>query len=487
MTADAKALVQRLWDFCDVLRDDGLSYGDYVEQLTYLLFLKMAAEQERLLEEHPIVPSDVNWSSLMTRSGPQLEHQYNHALGVLAREQGILGVIFRNARNRIQSPAKLEQLIKDFVDKHEWLSLEADLKGDAYEGLIEKTAQEGARGAGQYFTPRALISAIVDVMRPGPMDRICDPACGTGGFFLGAYQSILDRYPSLDPDQIAHLRSGAFTGWEIADLPARLCAMNLLLHGIESPDSDSPIHVDDALRDDPGKRFDMVLTNPPFGRSSSDTYEREDFWATTRNKQLNFVQHVVTLLKVGGSAAVVVPDNVLFEGGAGETIRRRLLHDCDVHTLLRLPTGIFYAQGVKANVLFFERRPGAAQAHTRELWVYDLRTNQRFTLKQNPLTRAHLDDFVKCYNPDNRHQRTETDRFKRYAYEQLIARDKVSLDLTWLRDESLQDTENLPPPHIIAQEMLEELQSALAELTALTELLEPTGVPSAGSVSDEGG
>ena len=232
--------------------------------------------------------------------------------------------------------------------------------------------------------------------------------------------------------------------------------------------------MDDALRDDPGQRFDMVLTNPPFGRSSSDTYEREDFWATTRNKQLNFVQHVVSLLKVGGRAAVVVPDNVLFEGGAGETIRRRLLHDCDVHTLLRLPTGIFYAQGVKANVLFFERRPGAAQARTRELWVYDLRTNQRFTLKQNPLTRAHLDDFVRCYNAGNRQHRTETDRFKRYTYEELMARDKVSLDLTWLRDQSLQDTEDLPPPHVIAREMLEELQSALEELTALAEMLEPS-------------
>ena len=372
----------------------------------------------------------------------------------------MLGVVFRKARNRVQNPAKLEQLIKDFVDNHEWLSLDADLKGDAYEGLIEKTAREGARGAGQYFTPRALISAIVDVMRPKPSDRICDPACGTGGFFLGAFRSIIKRHPPLDPDQRAHLRSGAFTGWEIADLPARLCAMNLLLHGIESPGSESPIHVDDALRDDPGVRFDMVLTNPPFGRSSSDTYERDDFWAKTKNKQLNFVQHVVSLLKVGGTAAVVVPDNVLFEGGAGETIRRRLLHDCDIHTLLRLPTGIFYAQGVKANVLFFQRREGAEQAWTRDLWVYDLRTNKHFTLKQQPITRADLNDFVKCYNPTNRHDRKETERFRKFPYQDLMKRDKVSLDLTWLRDESLQDTANLPPPNVIAQEMLEELQSA---------------------------
>ena len=470
MTSDPKAMVQKLWDFCDVLRDDGLSYGDYLEQLTYLLFLKMADEQEELLGER-VVPVGLDWQTLLNRSGEQLEAQYSKTLAELGSYDDMLGVVFRKARNRIQNPAKLEQLIKEFIDQHEWMSYDADLKGDAYEGLIEKTAQEGARGAGQYFTPRALISAIVDVMLPGSGDRICDPACGTGGFFLGAYQSIVERFPHLTPDQATHLRSGAFTGWEIADLPARLCAMNLLLHGIESPESDSPINVDDALRDDPGERFDMVLTNPPFGRSSSDSYEREDFWATTKNKQLNFVQHVVSLLKIGGAAAVVVPDNVLFEAGAGEAIRRRLLHDCDVHTLLRLPTGIFYAQGVKANVLFFRRREGAEQAWTKELWVYDLRTNKHFTLKQNPLTRADLDDFVACYNPANRHQRQESERFKHYTYDELLARDKVSLDLFWLRDESLEDVDNLPAPAVLAAEIAEDLQSALTEIQALAESL----------------
>ena len=474
MSSDPKAMVQKLWDFCDVLRDDGLSYGDYLEQLTYLLFLKMADEQHELLGQR-VVPIGYDWPTLLNRSGEQLEAQYNTTLAELGSYDDMLGVVFRKARNRIQNPAKLEQLIKEFIDQHEWMSYDADLKGDAYEGLIEKTAQEGARGAGQYFTPRALISAIVDVMLPESGDRICDPACGTGGFFLGAYQSIVGRFPHLTPDQAAHLRSGAFTGWEIADLPARLCAMNLLLHGIESPESDSPINVDDALRDDPGERFDMVLTNPPFGRSSSDSYEREDFWATTKNKQLNFVQHVVSLLKIGGSAAVVVPDNVLFEAGAGETIRRRLLHDCDVHTLLRLPTGIFYAQGVKANVLFFRRREGAEQAWTKELWVYDLRTNKHFTLKQNPLTRADLDDFVACYNPAARHQRQESERFKRYPYDELIARDKVSLDLFWLRDESLEDIDNLPTPAVLAAQIAEDLQSALTEIQALAESLAANG------------
>ena len=486
MNTDPKAMVQKLWDYCDVLRDDGLSYGDYLEQLTYLLFLKMADEQYELLGER-VVPPEYGWQSLLNRSGVNLEEHYNDALAELGQGDDMLGVVFRKARNRVQNPAKLELLIKDFIDGHEWLSLDADLKGDAYEGLIEKTAREGARGAGQYFTPRALIAAIVDVMAPGPEDRICDPACGTGGFFLGAYRSIVERCSPLDPDQAAHLRSGAFTGWEIAELPARLCAMNLLLHGIESPESDSPVHVDDALRDDPGVRFDMVLTNPPFGRSSSDSYERESFWAATRNKQLNFVQHVVGLLRVGGRAAVVVPDNVLFEAGAGEAIRRRLLHDCDMHTLLRLPTGIFYAQGVKANVLFFERREGSERPWTRDLWVYDLRTNRHFTLKQNPLTRADLDDFVACYGPPGeRHRRTETERFKRYSYDELIARDKVSLDVFWLRDESLEDTDDLPVPGVIAAEIVEDLELALSELQTLAEGLEGVGAPAANEAGANG-
>jgi len=474
MTSDQRALVQKLWSFCDVLRHDGLSYGDYIEQLTYLLFLKMADEQHQLLGEERVVPEGLDWPSLLSRSGPELEDHYSSILTELGRREHMLGVIFRKARNRVQNPAKLEQLIKDFIDNHEWLSLNADLKGAAYEGLIERTAREGARGAGQYFTPRAVISAVVDVMQPKPGDRICDPACGTGGFFLGAYESIVKRFSPLDPDQKAHLRSGAFTGWEIADLPARLCAMNLLLHGIESPESDSPVHVNDALLADPGDRFDMVLTNPPFGTAADDGCEREDFWAVTRNKQLNFVQHVVGLLKPGGSAAVVVPDNVLFEGGAGETIRRQLLHDCDVHSLLRLPKGIFYAQGINSNVLFFERKPGAAHPWTRELWVYDLRTNKRFTLKQNPVTRADLDDFVECYKPGDRHLRVESERFKRYSYDELIERDKASLDLTWLRDDSLEDPANLPPPGILAAEIVDDLESALTDFRTLAATLDST-------------
>jgi type I restriction enzyme M protein len=454
---DTKAIVAKLWNYCNLLRDDGLSYGDYLEQLTYLLFLKMAEEQHQLGLDR-IVPDGDDWPSLLRLDGVALEAHYIKILTDLARKENMLGVVFRKAQNRIQDPAKLQRLIKDLIDREQWMSIDADVKGDAYEGLLERNAADTKSGAGQYFTPRALISAIVDVMQPTPDMAIADPACGTGGFFLAAYNYILRHNKHFDPQQRRHLKSGLFTGWEIVDNTARLCAMNLLLHGIETPESDSPIHVDDALRKTPGKHFDMVLTNPPFGKKSSVTIvngdgkserksltvERDDFWTTTSNKQLNFVQHVKTLLKVDGSAAVVVPDNVLFEGGAGETIRRRLLHECDVHTLLRLPTGIFYAQGVKANVLFFDRKRGSATPWTKDLWVYDFRTNKHFTLKTKSLTRSDLDDFVACYKPEARHQRVESERFRKFSYEDLITRDKVSLDIFWLRDESLEDTDNLP-------------------------------------------
>jgi type I restriction enzyme M protein len=485
-------LVQRLWSYCNILRDDGLSYGDYLEQLTYLLFLKMADEQTRPPFSRPaIVPEELDWPSLLARDGDELEAHYIHVLRELGQRSGMLGVVFRKAQNRIQDPAKLRRLIVDLIDRESWLTLDADVKGDAYEGLLERNAEDVKTGAGQYFTPRPLIRAVVEVMKPEPGMTICDPACGTGGFLLAAYEWI-SRNHLLDPDQKRHLRFDALRGWEIVDNTARLCVMNLLLHGIGSEEADSPITVDDALKADPGERFAMVLTNPPFGKKSSMTFVtdegdvaredlvvvRDDFWTRTSNKQLNFVQHVKTLLTIGGRAAVVVPDNVLFEGGAGETVRRKLLEECDVHTLLRLPTGVFYAQGVKANVLFFDRKPAAETPWTRELWVYDLRTNQHFTLKQSPLRHEHLRDFVACFAA-----REETERFRRFTYEELLQRDKVSLDLVWLRDESLEDLENLPPPDVIAQEIVEDLEAALAEFSAVAESLgadhgnvgEPTG------------
>src|SRR3990170_1664849 len=478
-------LVQRLWSYCNVLRDDGLSYGDYLEQLTYLLFLKMADEQTKPpFSRPPIVPEGLDWSSLLALDGDALEVHYRHVLTELGRGSGMLGVIFRKAQNRIQDPAELRRLVVDLIDRETWLALDADVKGDAYEGLLEKNAEDVKSGAGQYFTPRALIRAIVEVMQPEPGTPICAPACGTGGFLLAAHEWIARSY-QLDPDPTRHLRFDALRGWEIVDATARLCVMNLLLHGIGSEEAESPVIVDDALKADPNERFEMVLTNPPFGRKSSMTFVseegqvaredlvvvRDDFWASTSNKQLNFVQHVRTLLDIGGRAAVVVPDNVLFEGGAGETVRRKLLHECEVHTLLRLPPGIWYAPGVKANVLFFDRKPASETPWTRELWVYDLRTNQHFTLKQNPLRREHLQEFVEAFRPGERHLREESERFRRFSYDDLIQRDKVSLDITWLRDASLEDVDDLPPPEVLAQEIVDDLEAAIAEFSAVAESL----------------
>jgi type I restriction enzyme M protein len=484
--SDSATIVQKLWNYCNVLRDDGLSYQDYIEQLTFLLFLKMADEQTRPPFSRPgIVPEGLDWDVLRRLDGDALEVQYRHTLSELGRQPGTLGVIFRKAQNKIQDPSKLKRLISDLIDREQWMTMDADVKGDAYEGLLAKNAEDVKSGAGQYFTPRALIRAIVDVMRPTATDRICDPAAGTGGFLLAAYEHM--KQGPLDPDQKRFLRDEALRGWEIVDATARLCAMNLLLHGIGTPQGESLITVDDSLRSAPAAHFDMVLTNPPFGKKSSYkvittegeteredmSYLREDFWATTSNKQLNFLQHVRSLLTINGRAAIVVPDNVLFEGGAGETVRRRLLETCNVHTLLRLPTGIFYAGGVKANVLFFDRKPPSERPWTQALWIYDFRTNQSFTLKTRQLRRADLDEFVACYNPENRHERTETERFRPFTYEELIARDKASLDIFWLRDESLEDTDNLPPPHVIAAQIVEDLEAALAQFADIASSLNP--------------
>lgn len=482
--SDSTIIVQKLWNYCNVLRDDGLSYQDYIEQLTFLLFLKMADEQTRTPFNRPaIVPSGLDWASLVRLDGDDLDVHYRHILAELGRQPGTLGVIFRKAQNKIQDPAKLKRLVSDLIDNEQWMILDADVKGDAYEGLLAKNAEDVKSGAGQYFTPRPLIQAIVDVMCPTASNRVADPAAGTGGFLLSAYEHM--KSDTLDPDEKKFLRDDALRGWEIVEATARLCAMNLLLHGIGTPEGSSLITVDDALRSAPSDHFDMVLTNPPFGKKSSYkvigadgetetesmSYLREDFWATTSNKQLNFLQHVRSLLTINGRAAIVVPDNVLFDGGAGETVRRRLLEQCDVHTLLRLPTGIFYAGGVKANVLFFDRKPPSENPWTQNLWIYDFRTNQSFTLKTRALVRSDLDDFVECYNPANRHERVESDRFKPFTYKELVGRDKASLDIFWLRDESLEDTENLPPPGVIAAEIVDDLEAALAEFAEIAATL----------------
>ena len=477
-------IVQKLWNYCNVLRDDGMSYGDYVEQLTYLLFLKMADERTKPPYNQPSqIPDKYGWPSLLKKDGDDLFDHYRHLLEELGKGKGMLGLIFTKAQNKFQDPVKLRRLIVDLIDKEDWATMSADVKGDAYEGLLEKNAQDTKSGAGQYFTPRPLIQAMVDAIAPKTADTICDPACGTGGFFLAAHDYIVDHNRSLTRDETRRLKQSTFRGWELVQSTARLCAMNLMLHGIGS-DKDLPIVVSDSLAADPGDRFDIVMTNPPFGKKSSttivgeegqvskerDIVERDDFWATTSNKQLNFVQHVKTLLKQNGRAAVVAPDNVLFEGGAGETVRRKLLHECDVHTLLRLPTGLFYAQGVKANVLFFDKKPASETPWTKKLWIYDLRTNKHFTLKTDPLKREDLDEFVKCYNPVNRHERKATwtekkpdGRWRAYDYDELIARDKASLDIFWLKDESLEDSANLPNPDIIAQEIVDDIEAALEQ------------------------
>lgn len=479
--ANQSPVVQKIWNYCHVLRDDGVSYGDYLEQLTYLLFLKMADEQKELLYKTSAIPQELDWQSLLTKDGDALETHYRHILESLGKSKGMLGVIFRKSQNKIQDPAKLRRLV-ELINAETWLGMGIDVKGDIYEGLLEKNAEDIKSGAGQYFTPRQLIKAMVEVMRPEPGMTICDPACGTGGFFLAAHDFI-SKYP-LDKEQKKFLKFNTFKGWEIVDGAARLCVMNLYLHGIGG--EDCPILVGDSLISTPGEHFDMVLTNPPFGKKSSITivngdgkaakesltYARPDFWATTSNKQLNFLQHVKTLLKIHGRAAIVVPDNVLFEGGAGETVRRKLLAECDVHTLLRLPTGIFYAQGVKANVLFFDRKPAGEKPWTETLWIYDFRTNKHFTLKTNTLRYEDLQDFIRCYNPENRFDRQETERFKPFKYDELMQRDKVSLDIFWLKDESLEDSENLPDPETIARDIMENLESALEQFSGICDDLD---------------
>ena len=487
MSNQSSAIVQRLWNYCTVLRDDGLSYGDYVEQLTYLLFLKMAEERKMIGQDSPI-PEELSWSSLVRLDGDELESHYREILTQLGTGRGLIPTIFRKAQNRVQDPAKLKRLVT-LIDGENWSRLDVDVKAEIYEGLLEKNAQDVKSGAGQYFTPRPLIQAIVDVIRPRPGETVMDPACGTGGFLLAAYDYVAEHYP-LDRDQWLFLRQEALHGYEIVDNTARLCVMNLYLHGIGHNNERSPIRVDDSLASKPNETYDLVLTNPPFGKKSSVTYitedgdvkresqtvVRDDFWTSTSNKQLNFVQHVHKLLKQHGKAAVVVPDNVLFEGGAGETVRRKLLQESDLHTILRLPTGIFYAQGVKANVLFFDRKPGREQAWTREIWFYDYRTNIHHTLKQNPLARADLDEFVEVFNPANRHERRPTwseetpdGRWRSYSYEEIMARDKVNLDIFWLRDESLEDTDNLPDPDVIAAEIVEDLEAALEQFRLIAE------------------
>lgn len=474
-------IVQKIWNFCHTLRDDGVGYGDYLEQITYLLFLKMAHEYSQPpYNRETNIPEKYNWESLIEKSGSDLEQHYVTLLRELGKESGMLGQIFVKAQNKIQDPAKLYKLIQ-MLNAENWVMLGADVKGDIYEGLLEKNAEDTKSGAGQYFTPRALIKSMVECIRPEPMKSIADPAAGTGGFFLAAYDYLLENY-DLDKEQKEYLKYHTFKGWEIVPNTARMALMNLFLHNIGDINSEPPIVRNDSLIAEPNQKFDYVLANPPFGKKSSITvtnedgtqskealtYNRQDFWATSSNKQLNFVQHINAMLKANGQAAVVLPDNVLFEGGAGETVRKKLLQNADVHTVLRLPTGIFYAQGVKANVVFFDAKPASKDPWTKEVWYYDYRTNIHHTLKKSPLSFDDLKEFVKLYNPENRHNRKETwsednpdGRWRKYSYEELTNRDKTSMDIFWIKDDSLTDLDNLPDPDILAAEIVENIEAGL--------------------------
>ncbi len=472
------ALVQKVWNYAHVLKDDGLAFMDYTEQITYLLFLKMVWEQRHKGTNE--IPSRYTWGALknIEDNAKRLE-RYHQGLRKLSEQPGLIGLIFTKPQSKINDPAKLHLLIQ-MIDGENWSGLDVDVKGEVYEGLLARNADDVRGGAGQYFTPRPVIRAIVEVMRPQPTMQISDPACGTGGFLLAAFEYLKSR--TANAEEAAYLRTKALHGVDLVPNVARLCAMNLFLHEIGTDPKHPVITIGDSL-EVKAEPVDMVLTNPPFGKKSSFTiigedgksktdkisYKRPDFWATTSNKQLNFVQNVHSMLKETGRAAVVVPDNVLFEGGAGEKIRRTLLERCDVHTLLRLPTGIWYSPGVKANVLFFDKKPVADTPATKEIWVYDLRSNRNFSLKGNPIRSSDLTDFVKCYQADDPIQRKETELFRRFTYSEIIARDKANLDIQW--QYKTIDSTNGSSPQALLKEILKDLKEAMKEFAAVENVI----------------
>lgn len=463
-------LIQKVWNYATVLKNEGVHYGAYISQISFLLFLKMDDERTALIGEPSMLPEDCRWGAIKDLQGQALADTYGRILETLSRRDGLIGAIFLKAKNEIEDPSKLRKLVS-LIESETWLGLGVDTKGAIYEGLLERNAAEVKSGAGQYFTPRPLIDAMVAVVDPKPEQSVHDPACGTGGFLLSAWDHM-KRHPRAADRRVQAKMRTKFSGVDIVADVVRLCAMNLYLHGAAT--AESPIERADALNSLGAARYDLVLTNPPFGRKQGykivgedgdieterDEYNRPDFIKSTSNKQLNFLQHIMSILKENGEAAVVMPDNVLFEG-AGAEIRKRLLDNYDFHTLLRLPTGIFYKQGVKANVLFFDRKPASETPWTQDLWIYDLRTNKSFTLKERPLKRSDLDDFVDCYKSGRRRDRSESERFRRFAYDDIVKRDKINLDIFWLKDDSLDDPDLLPPPDEIAAEIVESLETAL--------------------------
>jgi type I restriction enzyme M protein len=485
MSETEALLAQKVWNLAHVLRDAGVAAGQYVEQITYLLFLKLDAEGEE--DEKPsMLPPDCRWQRLAALSGTELTRTYSRVLETLAGQPGLVGTIYAQAMNVIAQPQHLARMVQ-MVGAETWSAFGIDVKGTIYESLLERTASDTKTGAGQYFTPRPVIAACVAVLEPRPDQTVCDPACGTGGFLLAAFEHMRKHPAAQDRATARRMLEQGFTGFDIVAGVARLAAMNLYLHGIGRAEQ-APVHRADALLADPNRRWDLVLTNPPFGRKQAirvftgdgdieterEDYQRPDFPVTTGNKQLNFLQHCMTILAPNGSAAVVLPDNVLFEGGAGERIRRRLLEEFDCHTLLRLPTGIFYKPGVKANVLFFEARPRRREPWTEALWVYDLRTNKRFTLKERPLRMADMEEFIGLARLADRPRRGEAERWKRFTYAELAAREKLDLNLTWLKEDGATDPSTLPPPGEIAAEIALELETASEKFRAVAARLTAT-------------
>src|SRR5438132_2213678 len=443
-------IVQKLWGFCHVLRHDGIDYGDYIEQLTYLLFLKMADERGIDLSAVPVTNEkgktsevDCDWPTLYKQTGTGLIDHYIDVLRTLGKQPGLIGDIFASAQSRFNSPVNLKRMLT-LINETEWTALDVDVKAQAFEGLLEKAASEGKKGAGQYFTPRVLIKSIVRCMRPDPRVHkeftIGDPACGTGGFLVAAYEWLIEETGgALERDVARRVKKSTYFGQDLVERPRRLALMNLYLHGLEPE-----IALGDAIYEVPSsQRFDVVLTNPPFGtKGANQAPEREDFTIETSNKQLNFLQHVLTILKRGGRAAIVLPDNCLFESRAGEVIEI-LMQDCNLHTVLRLPRGTFtpYSQGVKANVIFFQKG-----YPTEQVWIFDARSNVPGITKQDrPLAPQHFAEFEKSYgeNPNGSSKRTEAERFRKFPLSEIKARE-YKLDITWLKDESPEDSDELP-------------------------------------------
>ena len=458
---NTQEIVAKLWNLCNVLRDDGITYHQYVTELTYILFLKMAKETHA----EDTIPEDCRWDALRDLRGLDLKNHYKKVLDKLGTEtQGRVREIYAGAATNIDEPKNLEKIITS-IDELDWFSAKEEGLGSLYEGLLEKNANEKKSGAGQYFTPRVLIDVMMHLVKPQPGERCNDPACGTFGFMIAAAQYVRDMtddYADLTEELANFEDEEAFSGCELVHDTHRLALMNAMLHGI-----DGPIYLGDTLSNF-GKRlkdYDVVLTNPPFGtKKGGERATRNDFTYTTSNKQLNFLQHIYRSLKANGKAraAVVLPDNVLFADGDGQAIRRDLMEKCDLHTILRLPTGIFYAQGVKTNVLFFTRGT-SDQGNTHEVWFYDLRTNMPSFGKTHPLKREDFAGFIKAYEAADRHS-VEDERWHSYTREEIAAKDD-SLDLGLIKDDSIIDYEDLPDP-------VESAESAIASLQEATKLLQ---------------